>query len=107
MSAWFEVLGWLWIAMGVHTTWRDSRVLVFGPYRRSEQTREQRRARRQALTKLRFSLFWIAVGVTWVTGLSLHPVVAWLLGGCLVVWLTYDLSAWSRSRRRRKSGITA
>jgi hypothetical protein len=107
MSAWFDVLGWLWIALGVHTTWRDSRILVFGPYRRREQTREQRTRRRQALLKLRFSLFCIVVGVTEVTGWYTHPIVGWVADGCLVLWATYQLTAWSMSRRRRKSGITA
>jgi fatty acid desaturase len=104
MSAWFEALGGLWIALGAHTAWRDSRILVSGPYRRGELSKAERLARRKALTSLRQSLFYIVLGVIWVAGWYTHPIVAWLLGGYLLVLVTYDLSAWSRSRRKRKSG---
>jgi hypothetical protein len=108
MSAWFEALGGLWIAMGVHTTWRDSRILVMAPYRRAELSRAERLARRKALTSLRQSLFYIVIGVIWVAGWYTHPIVDWLVGGSVVVLVAYDLSAWIRSRRRRKSeGQTA
>jgi len=56
------------------------------------------------LTSLRFSLFFIASGVAWVAGWYTHPIIAWMSGGYLIVLVVYDLSAWSRSRNRRKSG---
>ena len=107
MSAWLDALGGLWIALGVHSVWRDSRILVSRPYRRSELGRAGRAARRKALTSLRRSLFYIVVGVIWITGWYAHPIVAWLLGAYLLVLVTYDLTAWRRSRRRRKSGCRA
>jgi hypothetical protein len=104
MSAWFEAIGSLFIALGAYTTWRDSHILVLGPYRRDALSRAERGARRQALTKLRFSLYYIALGVLWVTAWITHPIVVWLLGGYLLVLVTYDLSAWIRSLKRRNSG---
>ena len=87
-----------------HSVWRDSRILVLRPYQRSELGRAGRGARRKALTSLRLSLFYIVLGVIWITGWYAHPIVAWLLGGYLLVLVTYDLTAWSRSRSKRKSG---
>jgi hypothetical protein len=49
-------------------------------------------------------LLYIVLGVIWITGWYAHPVVAWLLGGYLLVLVIYDLTAWRRSRRSRKSG---
>jgi hypothetical protein len=104
MSAWFTVIGWLWIANGAYMTWRDSRLLVSRPYRREELSRAGRAARRKALTSLRLSLFFIASGVAWVAGWYAHLIAAWLAGGYLVVLVAYDLSVWTRSRNRRTSG---
>jgi Flp pilus assembly protein TadB len=104
MSAWFMAVGWLWIANGAFTMWRDSRLLASRPYRRGELSRAGRAARRKALTSLRYSLFFIASGVAWVAGWYTHPIIAWLAVGYLVVLVAYDLSVWSRSRNRRKSG---
>jgi hypothetical protein len=104
MSAWLEALGWCWIAFGAYTTWRDSRLLVSRPYRLGELSNAQRRARRKALTGLRLTLFYIVVGVVWVTRWYAHPIIGWLGGGYVVVLVSYDLSAWFRSRKRRKTG---
>jgi fatty acid desaturase len=104
MSGWFEAVGWCWIALGVYATWRDSRILVFRAYRRGELSRAKRKKRRKALTSLRYSLFYIVNGVVWVSGWYSHSIVAWLLVSYVVVLVTCDLSAWSRSRNRRKSG---
>jgi fatty acid desaturase len=105
MPAW---TGWLWIALGAYLTWRDSRLLASRPYRREQLSRAGRTARREALTSLRFSLFCIANGVAWLAGWLTHPMVAWLYGGYLFVLVTYDLTAWRRSRNRcRSAGQTA
>jgi hypothetical protein len=104
MSVLFGATGCLWIAIGAYISWRDSRLLVARPYRRKELSRAGRRARRTALTSLRFSLFCIANGVVWVAGWYTHLIVAWLYGGYFAVLVAYDLSAWKRSRNRRKSG---
>lgn len=107
MSAWLEALGSCLIALGAYTMWRDSRVLVSRPYRRGERSNATRRKRRKALTSLRFSLFCIVSGVVWVAGWYTHQIIAWLITGYVVVLITYDLSAWSRSRRMRKPGQAA
>ena len=107
MSAWFEAVGSCSIALGAYTMWRDSRVLVSRPYRRGEPSKAARRKRRKALTSLRFSLFCIVSGVVWVAGWYTHQIVAWLVTSYLVVLITYDLSAWSRSRKKRKPGQAA
>jgi len=104
MSVWLEAIGWLLIPLGVYSTWQNSRTLVSGPYRRGELSRADRGARRKALTSLRWSLCYIASGVVWVTGWYTHPIVAWLLAGYVCVLVAYDVSAWTRSRRTRKSG---
>jgi|SRR5215469_328945 len=104
MSAWYEALGWFWIALGALATWRDSRILFLRRYWRSDLTRAARRTRRTALTSLRSSLFYIAIGLNWLMGWYRHPIFLWLLAGYLFVWLTYDLSTWIRSRRGRKPG---
>jgi hypothetical protein len=103
MSAWFEALGGLFIVLGVRSIWRDSRILVAAPYRQRELSRAKRVARRKATSSLRYGLFNIVIGVLWITGWD-NPIVAWVLGGCVLLLLTYDFRAWSRSHRRRKSG---
>lgn len=104
MSAWFAALGGLMIAVGVYTTWRDSRFLLLRRYWRGDLTRAARRTRRTALTSLRSSLFYIAIGLNWLMGWYRHPIFLWLLAGYLFVWLIYDLSTWIRARRGRKPG---
>jgi hypothetical protein len=104
MSAWFDALGALSIALGAHQTWRDSRILLSGPHRRGERCRAERTTRRKATAGLGYGLFYIVIGVLWVTGWHPNPVVAWLPVGFVIVVLTYDVGAWSRSRRRRQSG---
>jgi hypothetical protein len=101
MSAWLEALGSCLIALGAYTMWRDSRVLVSRPYRRGEAARKKRR---KALTSLRFSLFCIVSGVVWVAGWYTLQIIAWLITGYVVVLITYDLRAWSRSRKKRRPG---
>jgi fatty acid desaturase len=107
MSAWFDALGSCWIALGAYTMWRDSRVLVAGPYRRGELSKGARRRRRKALTSLRFSLFCIVSGVVWIAGWYAHQIIAWLIAGYAVVLITYDLSAWGRSSKKSKSSHAA
>jgi hypothetical protein len=102
MSSWVEAVGSCLIALGAYTMWRDSRVLVSRPYRRGELSKAARRKRRKALSSLRFSLFCIVSGVVWVAGWYTHQIIVWLVTGYLVVLITYDLTAWSRSRKKRK-----
>jgi hypothetical protein len=103
MSAWSESLGGFWIALGAFTTWRDSRVIFLRRYWRGDLSMVGRLERRKALTQLRWSLAYVAIGLTWVTGWVGDPITAWLLGAYLVVLLAYDVSALRRSRKRRTS----
>jgi hypothetical protein len=106
MSAWYVASGGIWIATGAATMWQDRRLLralVTPPYRAGEVSRSKRKQRRKALADLRFSLWFVVSGVAWVTRLVSYPVIAWIACGYLVVLLTFDLSAWARARRRRKT----
>jgi fatty acid desaturase len=107
MAAWSEVLGGSWILLGGYLLWRDSRLLVSPPYRRCELSRAGRRGRRKALTDLRRSLAFIALGVVWLTGWYSNLTTAWLLGGYVIVLVTYDLGTWLRSRKKGKSDSQA
>jgi hypothetical protein len=104
MSGWVVAIGGVWIALGVHRTWQDSRILFFRRYWRGDLSKAERRTRRTALTKLRRSLLYIALGLIWVTGWYRQPITDWLLGGYLVVLVAYDVSAWRRSRKTRSPG---
>ncbi len=103
MSLWFEVIGWTWVALGVYTTWRDGRPLWSRAAGRGGQTRQARSARRQAWRHLGFSVFWVVIGVGWVTNWHEHWLFLWLNVAYLVTLVSRDLIS-LRSRRRRKSG---
>jgi hypothetical protein len=107
MSTLLEAVGWLCIAVGGYSTWQDSRILFLRRYWRGDLSRAKRRTRHTALTKLRWSLLYVALGVIWVTGWYTNPVVAWLLAGYAFVLGTYEINAWIRSRKRRNSGAHA
>jgi hypothetical protein len=108
MSLWYEAVGWAWIALGAYITWRDGRPLLSRTARRDDhKTRRARNRRRKAWLDLRFSLLLVVIGVGWVTNWHKHWLYLWLISASIVTFVSWDLSAWLRSRRRRKSGDAA
>jgi hypothetical protein len=99
MFPWYDVaLGWVWITTGIWKTWRDGRPLLSHSGDPVEVS-----ARRKARLDLRFSLFSIAIGVGWLARWYEHDLYLWLISAYFVLLVTWDLFAWHRSRKSRRS----
>ncbi len=84
MSLWLVAVGWIWIAAGTYTAWRDGRPLLSRTGRGGQETRRGRYVRRKAWRDLEFSLFQVVSGVVFVTGLYKHQLSVWLIAGYAV-----------------------
>jgi hypothetical protein len=109
MSSLLEVIGWMITALGAYMTWRDGRRLLSSRASgrgSSCSTQRTRNVRRKAWHDIRFSLFYVVIGVGWATSWYKHWPYLWFWGTYIVVLMSWEIGAWLRSRRR-KSGSQA
>jgi hypothetical protein len=99
-----EVTGWSLIAVGIYTIWRDGRPLFPRIGGRGRHKIADPGMWRKAWHDLRFSPLSVVIGVSWLAHWYKHPLYFWLTGAYIVMLASWDLSAWFRSRKRRKSG---
>jgi hypothetical protein len=104
MSPWHAGIGLFFIALAAYALWRDVRPPVLRTAPRSHDDSGQARSvRRKAWGGLQLAVIFVVIGVGWLTSWNEHWFYVWLMIAVLVVVASWDLSAWLRSRKKRKS----
>lgn len=104
MSPWHVGLGLSFIALAIYSAWRDGRPLFLRTaLPGGRNSRQSRTVRRKAWRNLLLPLVWILIGVGWLTNWNEHWFYVWLIGAGFILLVGWDLSAWLRARKRRRS----
>jgi len=104
MSPWHVGLGLSFLALALYSAWRDGRPLFMRTENRGDRnSREARTVRRRAWRNLLVPVVWILIGVGWLTSWNEHWFYAWPMLAIFILVVSWDLSAWLRARKKRRS----
>jgi hypothetical protein len=104
MSPWHLTLGLGFIVLALYSAWSDARPLFLLTARpETRTTRRARTVRWKAWRNLLMPVVWVLIGVGWLTSWNEHWFYVWLLGAGFILLMSWDLTAWLRGRKQRRS----